>query len=74
MRSLILLSVVLAGCATVQDNPCAAYDAGRSDAMFGRQPNFNAYTQRCSRDASAASDYAAGWSIGYSETSFRQPN
>ena len=70
----VLLCVALAGCATVQDNPCTAYDAGRSDAMFGRRPSFETYAQRCSRDASAASDYAAGWSIGYSETSFRQPN
>jgi len=32
--------------------------------MFGKRP-------AC--DQSAA-DYYAGWSIGYSETSFRQPN
>jgi hypothetical protein len=64
----LLLCLALAGCATGADNPsCAAggsYEAGRSDAMFGRRP-------AC--DASAA-DYQLGWAIGYSETSFRQPN
>lgn len=60
----LLLFLLLAGCATAQDNRCSAYEAGRNDAMFGLRP-------AC--DASAA-DYYAGWSIGYSETSFRQPN
>jgi len=77
VRRLVLLCVALAGCATGADNQCAtgaAYEDGRSDAMFGRRPGFETYAQRCARDASAAADYAAGWSIGYSETSFRQPN
>jgi hypothetical protein len=77
MRYLILFSLLAAGCAAIQDNPCAAggsYEAGRGDAMFGKPPSFDAYAQRCSRDAVASADYMAGWRIGYSETSFRQPN
>ena len=73
----LLLCLALAGCATGADNQCAAggpYEAGRSDAMFGRRPGFEAYAQRCPRDAAAAADYQLGWAIGYSETSFRQPN
>ncbi len=74
MRNLVLLCIALAGCATAQDQ-CAtgAYEAGRNDARFGRQPNELAYAGACAAQASAA-DYMAGWRIGYSETSFRQPN
>lgn len=65
MRVLLLLCLVaVAGCASSPGNQCSSYEAGRNDAMFGRRPACDA----------SAGDYYAGWSIGYSETSFRQPN
>lgn len=74
MRYLALCCSLLAGCAAVQGSPCAsAYEAGRTDAQFGRRPAYDAYARACPGQASEG-DYLAGWSIGYSETSFRQPN
>jgi hypothetical protein len=72
MRYLLLLSLLAAGCAAVQDSPCAAYEAGRADAQFGGRAAFDAYARRCPGQSEA--DYMAGWRIGSSETSFRQPN
>lgn len=73
MRYLLFFSLLAAGCAAVPDNPCgAAYEAGRADAQFGRRAAFDTYARRCSGQSEA--DYLAGWRIGYSETSFRQPN
>ena len=72
-----ILLCLVAGCASSPDNQCSAggpYEAGRSDAMFGRRTAFETYAQHCPRDAAAAADYQLGWAIGYSETSFRQPN
>ena len=69
---LLLFLLVLSGCAATPEGQCTAYDAGRADAQFGRRPAFDAYARRCAGQSEA--DYLAGWSIGYSETSFRQPN
>ena len=73
----IMACVVLSGCAAMSDNDCRTanwYEVGRSDARMGNRPGFALQAARCPGGQPAEQDYLAGWAIGYSETSFRQPN
>jgi hypothetical protein len=73
MARAVFLALLASGCASVQGTSCGdSYEAGRADAMFGRQANVDAYARACPQ--ASAADYLAGWRIGASETSFRQPN
>ena len=69
----LLFLVLIGGCASVQGGSCGdPYEAGRAEATFGRQASADAYARACPQ--ASAADYLAGWRIGASETSFRQPN
>ena len=69
----LLFLVLIGGCASVQGGSCGdPYEVGRAEAMFGRQASADAYARACPQ--ASAADYLAGWRIGASETSFRQPN
>jgi hypothetical protein len=73
----ILACVVLSGCAAMSDNECGTangYEVGRNDARLGNRPSFGMHAARCPREQPSEQEYLAGWAIGYSETSFRQPN
>jgi len=67
--------MVLNGCAAMSDNDCRNwYEVGRNDARFGNRPNSSMHASRCTGAQPSEQEYLAGWAIGYSETSFRQPN
>ena len=73
----ILACAVLSGCAAMSDNECRTanwYEAGRNDARLGNRPSFGTHAARCAGQQPSEQEYLAGWAIGYSETSFRQPN
>ena len=77
MRWVIMACVLTAGCAAMPESECRAanwYEVGRNDARLGNRPNFGMHAARCTGAQPSEQDYLAGWSIGYSETSFRQPN
>ena len=61
----------------MSDSDCRSanwYEVGRNDARLGNRPNFAQVAASCPRQQPSEQDYLAGWAIGYSETSFRQPN
>jgi len=79
MRWLVLAGVLVAGCAAIPESECRTsnwYEVGRNDARLGNRPKAELYAAQCARYQvqPAERDYLAGWAIGYSETSFRQPN
>ena len=78
MRHLAIACLLLGGCAAAESD-CRTgdwYALGERDATLGRRPQIDRYAEQCPRYGVqvAESDYLAGWSIGYSKTSFRQPN
>jgi hypothetical protein len=79
MRYTMLGCLVLCGCAATAESDCRTsdwYALGERDATFGQRPLIERYADQCARYGvrPAESDYLAGWAIGYSKTSFRQPN
>jgi hypothetical protein len=79
MRTLLVGCLVLCGCASTAESDCRAgdwYALGERDATMGQRPQIERYAAQCARYQvqPAERDYMAGWSIGYSKTSFRQPN
>ena len=78
MRSLALACLLIGGCAAAESD-CRTgdwYALGERDATFGQRPLIERYTEQCARLGvrPAESEYLAGWALGYSRTSFRQPN
>ncbi len=78
MRSLALACLFIGGCATAESDCRTSdwYALGERDATLGQRPLIERYADQCTRFGvrPAESDYLAGWAIGYSKTSFRQPN
>jgi hypothetical protein len=79
MRFLVLTCLLIGGCAGVAESDCRTsdwYALGERDATLGQRPLIERYTEQCVRYGARPTpgDYLAGWAIGYSKTSFRQPN
>jgi hypothetical protein len=78
MRSLALACLLIGGCAAAESD-CRTgdwYALGERDATLGQRPQIERYNEQCPRYGvrPTESEYLAGWAIGYSKTSFRQPN
>ncbi len=78
MRPLAIACLLLGGCASAASD-CRTgdwYALGERDATMGQRPLIERYGEQCARYGvrPPESDYLAGWSTGYSKTSFRQPN
>ena len=74
MRTLILTTLMLGGCAAaaLTENECRGanwYDRGWNDALMGIRPQIDGYNERCSRFGAAPSEqeYMNGWAAGYGE-------
>ena len=79
MYRAIAACLLLSGCAAMSESECRTgdwYALGERDATLGQRPLIERYADQCTRYGvrPAESDYLAGWAIGYSKTSFRQPN
>jgi hypothetical protein len=72
MRALLLACLVLAGCAGMSRDQCAAADwsrLGERDGIAGNRPWIDQYENQCGRyDIRAGGkDYMDGWYVGYAE-------
>ena len=73
MRALVLMGVLLGGCAAaMSENQCRTsnwYDMGERDALMGNRSQLERYAEQCGRFAVKPDEqqYQAGWAIGYSE-------
>jgi hypothetical protein len=78
MRWLALCLLLLGGCMSAESDCRTSdwYALGERDATMGQRPLIERYAEQCTRFGvrPAEGDYLAGWAIGYSKTSFRQPN
>ena len=78
MRSLALACPLLGGCVSAESDCRTSdwYALGERDPTMGQRPLIERYAEQCARYGvqPTESDYLAGWAIGYSKTSFRQPN
>jgi hypothetical protein len=79
MRFVAVACCLIAGCTTMSETACRGsnwYEVGENDARMGRQPQLELYARQCSpyQIQPSGQDYLAGWSIGTSKASFRQPN
>ena len=79
MYRAIAACLLLAGCAAMSESECRSgnwYALGERDATMGQRPLIERYGEQCARYGvrPMEGDYLAGWAIGYSKTSFRQPN
>jgi len=70
---LILIAMLLAGCAPMTQTQCRAiddwYQQGLQDAMSGNRPKLEQYASQCGGYGvkPAETAYMDGWRIGYSE-------
>ena len=74
MRSWLLATLVLCGCAGLDDAGCRNadwYDLGFRDAIFGIQPQDPLYARQCEKIDSAR--YLQGWREGKWEADARVP-
>ena len=79
MRSWLLATLVLCGCAGLDDAGCRNadwYDLGFRDAIFGIQPQDPVYASQCeSRGVKVdVARYSQGWREGKWEADARQPH
>jgi hypothetical protein len=77
MRTLALISLLLAGCASpLTESQCRGsnwYDRGYQDAMMGLRPGIDLYAYQCGTYQVQVPEqqYMDGWKIGYSEWNVR---
>ncbi len=75
-RTLVLASVLLAGCSAMSENECRTadwYQVGYRDAdPYGLRPQIDRYAYECRAWVQAsADDYMRGWVDGYREWNTR---
>ena len=68
----LVVCLLLAGCAPMQETECRAgdwYTLGERDAMAGLPPRIDQYATQCGRYAIRPSEsaYLVGWNAGYGE-------
>ena len=78
MRCWLLATVVLCGCASLDDLGCRHanwYDLGFRDAIFGIAPQYDIYELQCQPHGAKvdAARYLQGWREGRYEANARNP-